>query len=128
MITPDPMPPVGAPKGEKSLPETPSAVIVTTDFWAAAIMSVRAALLTGGGKRAPGPPGAVIVTTVCGGAGILWVRWALWRVVGPGPGLAAGAGGVRGVGAAAGTLTSDSRAKAVPPAARTALSSDTPRI
>src|SRR3954449_528287 len=95
MMTPDPMPPVGAPNGEKSLPETPSAVIVTTDFWAAAIMSVRSEL---------------------------------WTVVGPEPVLAAWAGVVTPVGAAAEGLTSDSTAKAVPPAARTALRSDTARI
>src|SRR4051812_11747517 len=95
MITPEPIPPVGAPNGEKSFPEMPSEVIVTTDFWAAAIMPVRSAFC---------------------------------RVVGPEPVLAACAGVVTAAGAAAGALTSDSTARAVPPAARTALRSDTPRI
>src|SRR3954447_17004107 len=95
MMTPEPMPPVGAPNGEKSLPEIPSEVIVTTDFCAAAIMSVRSTF---------------------------------WTVVEPAPVLAACAGVVTVAGAAAGVLTSDSIASVVPPAARTALSSDTPRM
>src|SRR3954468_8857204 len=94
MITPEPMPLVGAPNGEKSLPEKPSAVVVTTDFCAVAMTSVRSAP---------------------------------WTVVDPV--LAACAGVPAAAGVAAGLFaTSVLTARAVPPDARTALRSETPRI
>ena len=46
MTIPDPMPVAGWPNGEKPSVETPFAVIVTTDFWASAITSVRSRLWT----------------------------------------------------------------------------------
>src|SRR5690242_1997013 len=97
MITPEPMPVVGAPKGEKSFPEMPSAVIVTTDFCAAAMTSVRSTF---------------------------------WTLVDPEPEpvLVAWAGGATAAGVAVGWATSVLTANAVPPAASTALSSETPRI
>ncbi len=46
MTIPDPMPVAGWPNGEKPSVETPLAVIVTTDFWASAMTSVRSRFWT----------------------------------------------------------------------------------
>src|SRR5829696_10410518 len=46
MTIPEPMPVAGWPNGEKPSVETPFAVMVTTDFWASAITSVRSRFWT----------------------------------------------------------------------------------